>query len=177
MHFCLECFQRDIRVQCGHEERPLFVRNHCSIVCCMCRQHQFTDRDVLAFVDDATFAILRQACYDVVELQAYNKANSEFQSKLEEMRSELIRVQDVTERRIYRHRLYICEHILTLKCPRHGCKHAVLDFSEYVTLSAFLLASDSSFLVALLWSASARVIFVAGAWLIAVLTYCTRTST
>jgi hypothetical protein len=137
MHFCLECFQRDIRVQCGHEERSQFVRNHRSIVCCMCRQHEFSDRNVLAFVDDATFAILRQACNDVVELQAYNKAKSEFQSKVEEMRSELIRVQGATEQRIYRHRLHICEHILTLKCPRRDCGNAVLDFDGCVRLKAF----------------------------------------
>ena len=53
--------------------------------------------------------------------QAYTKAKSKFQSKVEEMHNKLIRVlrvQGATEQRIYRHRLHICEHILTLKCPR-----------------------------------------------------------
>ena len=127
-NFCLDDFQTQIRVQCAQEERSQFVKNKCSIVCCMCRQHAFTERDILAFVDDATFAILRQACVDVVELGAYNKAKSEFQSKVEEMRNEMIRVQGATEQRIYRHRLHICEHILTLKCPRRDCGRAVLDF-------------------------------------------------
>jgi hypothetical protein len=41
----------------------------------------------------------------------------------------------------------------------------------------FLLAPDSSFIVALLWSAAARVFFVAGAWLTSGLTASKRTST
>jgi hypothetical protein len=131
-HFCTECFQRDIRIQCGHEDRSKFVRNNCSIVCCICRQHAFSDRDVLAFVDDATFAFFRQACADVVELRAYNKAETEFQAKVEEMKKELIRVKGAAEQRIYRHRLYISENILTLRCPRPGCGLAFEDFDGCV---------------------------------------------
>ena len=131
-HFCVECFQRDVRVQCGHEDRSAFVKNHCNIVCCICRSNPFSVRNVLAFVDDATFAIFRQACADVVELQAYNKAKSEFQAKVEEMKNELIRVRGAAEQRIYRHRLHICENILTLKCPRLDCGAAVLDFDGCV---------------------------------------------
>jgi serine/threonine protein kinase len=131
-HFCLECFQRDIRVQCGHEDRSKFVRNNCSIVCCICRQHAFSDRDVLAFVDDATFAFFRQACADVVHLQAYNQAQSEFQAKVEEMKNELIRVKGAAEQRIHRHRLHISENILTLKCPRPDCGLAFEDFDGCV---------------------------------------------
>ena len=44
-------------------------------------------------------------------------------------------------------------------------------------MHVFLLAPDSSFTVALLWSAPARVIFVAGAWLTSGLTDSTRMST
>ena len=95
------------------------------------------ERDVLASVDDATFAIFRQACNDVVELKAYNKAESDFQSKVEEMRSELMRVQGANEQRIYRHRLHICEQILTLKCPWRDCGSAVLDFDGCVRFHAF----------------------------------------
>jgi hypothetical protein len=139
MHFCLvdsKCFQSQIRDQCEHASRSQFVRNDCSIKCCICRQYTFEERDVLASVDDATFAIFRQACNDVVELKAYKKAESDFQSKVEQMRSELMRVQGANEQRIYRHRLHICEHILTLKCPRRDCGNAFLDFTEYVRLHA-----------------------------------------
>jgi hypothetical protein len=125
-HFCVEDFQRDIRVQCGYEDRSKFVKNQCSIVCCICRSNPFSDREVFAFVDDATFAIISQARADVVELQAYNKAKTEFQSKVEEMRNELMRLQGESERRIHRHRLHICENIFTLKCPR--CERAFIDF-------------------------------------------------
>ena len=100
-HFCLECFQRDIRVQCGHEDRSKFVRNNCSIVCCICR---------------------------------HNKAQSEFQAKVEEMKNELMRVKGAAEQRIHRHRLHISENILTqgLKCPRPDCGLAFEDFDGCV---------------------------------------------
>jgi serine/threonine protein kinase/ubiquitin len=142
-HCCLEDFETQIRIQCGHEERSQFMKNHCSIMCCICR-NAFAERDVLAFVNDATFAIFRRACVDVVELGAFNTAKSEFQSKIEEMRNELMRVQGEQEQRIYRHRLHICENILTLKCPRPACGQAVLDFDGCVRMScSLLLTSDS----------------------------------
>jgi hypothetical protein len=103
---------------------------------------------VLAFVDDATFAIFRQAFAEVVELLAFNKAKSEFQSKVGEMRRELMRVQSDSERRIHRHRLHICENILTLKCPRPACGLAVLDFDGCVwstTVFCFILFECASF--------------------------------
>jgi interleukin-1 receptor-associated kinase 4 len=140
-HCCLEDFQTQIRIQCGHEERSQFVKNRCSIVCSICRD-AFAERDVLAFVDDATFAIFRRACVDVVELQAFNKAKSEFQSKVEEMRNELMRVQGEREQRIYRHRLHICENILTLKCPRPACGQAVLDFDGCVRVNYSVFVID-----------------------------------
>ena len=127
-HSCVECFQLDVRDQCSQENRYQFVKSGCSIVCCNCRSYKFLERDVFAFVDDATIAIICQARADVVELQAYNKAESEFQAKLEEMKIELIRVQGATQQRIHRHRLHICENILTLKCPRPNCGRAILDF-------------------------------------------------
>ena len=171
-HFCLECFQRDIRVQCGHEDRSKFVRNNCSIVCCICRQHAFSDRDVLAFVDDATFAFFRQACADVVQLQAYNKAKSEFQAKVEEMKSELIRVKGAAEQRMHRHRLHISENILTLKCPRPDCGLAFADFDGCVCCqnSDCVLVTDSCAPDALLSAADAAARFAAGAWPIAAAT-------
>ena len=49
----------------------------------------------------------------------------------------VLRVQGATEQRIYRHRLHICEHILTLKCPRRVCAKAILDFSGCLRLKAF----------------------------------------
>jgi hypothetical protein len=75
MHLCLGSFPIDIRDQCGHEKRSQFERNHCIIMCRICRRYAFEERHVFSFVKDATFAIFRQACVDVVELQAYNKAN------------------------------------------------------------------------------------------------------
>ncbi len=137
-HACVECFQNNIRVQCGQEDRYQFVKQGCSIVCCMCRSFKFLERDVFAFVDDATIAIICQARADVVELQAYNKAKSEFQAKLEEMKIELIRIQGAAQQRIYRHRLHICDNILTLKCPRPDCGMAILDFDGCALLFLFL---------------------------------------
>ena len=55
-----------------------------------------------------------------------------------------MRVQGEQEQRIYRHRLHICENILTLKCPRPACGQAVLDFDGCVRMScSLLLTSDS----------------------------------
>ena len=138
----------------------------------MCRQHEFTDRDVLAFVDDASFAILRQACNDVVEIQAYNKAKSEFQAKVEEMKSELIRVKGAAEQRMHRHRLHISENILTLKCPRPDCGLAFADFDGCVCCqnSDCVLVTDSFAPDALLSAADAAARFAAGAWPIAAAT-------
>jgi hypothetical protein len=99
-------------------------------------------------VDDATFAFFRQACADVVQLQAYNKAQSEFQAEVEEMKNELIRVKGAAEQRIHRHRLHISENILTqgLKCPRPDCGLAFEDFGGCVCCqnSNCVLATDSS---------------------------------
>ena len=79
----------------------------------------------------------RQACYpDVVELRAYNKAEAKVQGKVEEMKSELIRVKGAAEQRIYRHRLYISENILTLRCHRPDCGLAFEDFDGCVCCQA-----------------------------------------
>jgi hypothetical protein len=86
---CVECFQNIIRVQCDQEDRCQFVKHGCSIVCCMRWSFKFLERDIFAFVDDATIAFICQARADVVELQAYNTAKSEFQAKVEEIKIEV----------------------------------------------------------------------------------------
>jgi hypothetical protein len=101
MQFCLDSFPFEIRDQCGHEKRSQFERNHCIIMCRIYRRYAFEERHVFAFVNDATFAIFRQACVDVVELQAYSEAKSGFQSKVKEMHNELIRVQGATPSSAY----------------------------------------------------------------------------
>jgi ubiquitin C len=172
-HFCLGCFQWYIRVQCGDDQRSKFMKNHCEIVCdILCASNPFSEKDVVAFVDDASLAIIRHACNEVVRLEAYNEANADFQAKIEGLRRELMRVHGESEQRIHRYRLHICENILTLKCPRLACGKAIFDFDGWVRpITAYSCPSRLFPLDALLCDAHVVAHFVPGAWLIAAATH------
>lgn len=134
-HFvCRDCFADQIRSQTSPEERGVFDRNGCNIACAFCRLH-FHERNFLNVVSDDTFALLRRACNDVSELRAEARVTAEFQSRIEQMRQELSRNQDARANNTHRHRLHVCENILTLKCPRPSCRRAFLDFEGCMALS------------------------------------------
>ena len=73
---------------------------------------------------------------------------------------------------IHRYRLYICENILTIKCPRPACGNAIFDFdgcvlstTAFISCPLHLRPSD-----ALLCAARVAAHFVPGAWPIAATT-------
>jgi serine/threonine protein kinase len=134
-HFvCRDCFADQIRSQTSLEERGVFVRNGCSISCAFCHI-PFHERSFLNAVSDETFALLRRACNDVSELRAEARVTAEFQIRIEQMRQELLRSQNALANNTHRHRLHVCENILTLKCPRPNCRRAFVDFEGCMALS------------------------------------------
>lgn len=130
-HFlCFKCFGADnLEHQLCPEARGKFIENDRLLVCQWCLPKQksaFTHRQiVLALKNDEN-------------LEAYEKARDEVASKIAQdevinifkrKEAEDDRVSTTTTQRqfrVERHRLRICEDILTLACPR--CKLAMLDF-------------------------------------------------
>lgn len=110
--FCIECFESQVRSQISVESLGKFIENSCKITCSFCNL-PFTDKKVISHISDELVEQLQKTKEDVLT----NKAKIEYEKK---------RLIDERKSIVERHRIFICENILTLHCKT--CNAAIFDF-------------------------------------------------
>lgn len=76
-----------------------------------------------------THSEISSAAISTSEIDIYKREAARFSAQLEEIRAQMLQMQDVKASMLSRHRLHIAETILTLKCPRQQCGVAIFDFN------------------------------------------------
>ena len=130
-HFvCDECFRGDsLAHQLSVENRGNFKNHGLKLVCQWCRPgppvHVFQDNVAAAHLGAEAFGRYLAVRAEVMSVEVSRNAEATCQVRLEAMR---LALGEGCDQRVARHRSHIAEDILTLKCPRVGCRQAILDF-------------------------------------------------
>ncbi len=94
---------------------------------------EYKERDLASRLNDLTYGLYLKARMEVVEVNTQRTCWREAETRMARMRDEMnklfLQCKDAQEARVYTHRIYIIDNILTLKCPRAECRQAVFDFS------------------------------------------------
>jgi hypothetical protein len=130
-HFvCRECFDTLVE-KAATEDLRLVQKREGRIVCPSCflvgTVTAFPDVDIARFSSSTAFEKYNTARMKLIE----QRMASEFEEQLKQrLREELQRLKamDEDERRVRNVCDHINEEILTLKCPRPGCRQAFIDF-------------------------------------------------
>lgn len=133
-HFiCDTCFGGDNLIhQLSVESRGQFTSNGCSLVCqwCLPTVVAYSRRDLASHLSDEKFSSYQRACDEAVEARAFTLAEAQLEIRLNSMREELSRANE-KQAVVQRHRLEICENVLTMKCPRPSCRTAIFMGSDF----------------------------------------------
>jgi hypothetical protein len=136
--YCNACFEGMCASQTGPEDFAKFVRNECCIVCAYCAPDlvKFSQKQCVNALSDQGVAGLQKARDAAIEARAFQKAQREYERRIQQMREETRKAGlEQQAARVLRARLYIAENILTLKCPRRNCGRAILDFEGCFAVS------------------------------------------
>ena len=129
-HFvCRDCFSDQVRVQSGADNRGRFKSFNSSIVCAFCTE-PFPDGEVASRCSPEAWTLYRRARDEVL----ITREQEQHQLHIAQLRDELSRLNG-RNAAVHRHRLHIVENILTLHCPREGCRAAVFDFDGCFAVS------------------------------------------
>ena len=129
--YCNTCFEDMCASQTGAEDFAKFVRNECCIVCPYCAPTvvKFSEKQCVNALSDQGVAGLQKARDAAIGARESQKAQREFERRIQQMRDEARQVGlEQQAARVARARLYIAENILTFKCP--GCGGAI-DFGNF----------------------------------------------
>ena len=118
-----DCFSLTVSNQLAVNDRIRFRENNRKIVCPNCFG-AYKDKDIITNVDNELWNLFLEARDDVQR----QITEEELQRRVKEEEDKRRQAAGHREGRVERHRNYIVENILTLKCPR--CRQAILDFQE-----------------------------------------------
>jgi hypothetical protein len=121
-----ECFSNLVANQVDPENLANFVKNNCQIVCYECN-YPFTMREVGMYSSQEAFEKLIKAREDKI----VSKLQLEHEQTINQLKQQL--TIEKTSDIIQNHRKYICEQILTIKCP--NCTRAFIDFNGCFALT------------------------------------------
>ena len=139
-HFvCDECFRGDnLAHQLSVENRENFKAHGSKLVCQWCLPgpplHVFQDSVTAAHLGVEAFGRYLAVREEVLSVEVFRNAEATCQVRLEAARQEVSSTES-DDQRVNRHRLHIAENILTLKCPRAGCRQAIFDFESDIAIT------------------------------------------
>lgn len=135
-HFlCNDCFSRHVETESKADLYQLEKRK--GRVFCPgngCKDAPYSDADIAQHVPEQIFAVYNDGMKKLIENQLAKEIRQEERDRLEREQARLA-AMDKLQREVHDSRKHIVEELLTLKCPRPGCRQAFVDFTGCFALT------------------------------------------